>query len=239
VLWSSYARAAGLEQGVRLLQSGRAVKTFHDQGWRRSAVAVCATIASIAAFINGVAWSQERSIRLVVPYAAGSINETMFRVIADHINHAGGPTFLIESRPGAGTVLATDAVSRAAPDGNTILLVGNSFIINPHVRKLAYDPLKDFEPICYLWTSPGVFAVNNLSAYKTLIDLIAAARARPGALTLGASGPVEASSGLICAHSTTSMAAQFDARTSRRNESNAEFFGHIRAGNRPVKRAER
>src|SRR5262249_47894527 len=84
----------------------------------------------------------------------------------------------------------TDAVSRAAPDGNTILLVGNSFVINPHVRKLAYHPLTGFEPICYLCRSPAVIAVNSASPYRTLTDLLGAARATPGALTMGASGPL-------------------------------------------------
>jgi tripartite-type tricarboxylate transporter receptor subunit TctC len=87
-------------------------------------------------------------------------------------------------------VLATDAVSRATPNGNTVLIVSNSFVINPHVRKLGYDPLTSFEPICYLWRSPSVFAVNSASPYHTLADLLAAARTKPGELTMGASGPL-------------------------------------------------
>jgi tripartite-type tricarboxylate transporter receptor subunit TctC len=114
----------------------------------------------------------------------------MSRLLADQIGRTGGPSFLVESRPGAGTVLATDGVSRAAPDGNTVLIVSNSFVINPHVRKLTYDPLTSFEPICYLWQSPSVFAVNSASPYYTLGDLLAAARTKPGELTMGASGPL-------------------------------------------------
>jgi tripartite-type tricarboxylate transporter receptor subunit TctC len=87
-------------------------------------------------------------------------------------------------------VLATDGVSRAAPDGNTVLIVSNSFVINPHVRKPTYDPLTSFEPICYLWQSPSVFAVNSASPYHTLTDLLTAARMKPGELTMGASGPL-------------------------------------------------
>jgi tripartite-type tricarboxylate transporter receptor subunit TctC len=152
----------------------------------------CTVVAIIIVGMSDYsAWCQTtRSIRLVIPYAAGGANEAMLRLIAEQIGRAGGPPFLIESRPGAGTVLATDAVSRAAPDGNTILLVGNSFVINPHVRKLAYDPLTSFEPICYLWQSPAIFAVNSASPYRTLADLLGAARAKPGALTMGASGPL-------------------------------------------------
>jgi tripartite-type tricarboxylate transporter receptor subunit TctC len=82
----------------------------------------------------------------VVPYAAGGINETMSPLLADQIGRTGGRSFLVESRPGAGTVIATDAVLRAAPDGNTVLIVSNSFVINPHVRKLTYDLLTSFVP---------------------------------------------------------------------------------------------
>jgi tripartite-type tricarboxylate transporter receptor subunit TctC len=155
-----------------------------------AAITCCIVVATAMRLPGDAAWSQTRPIRIVVPYAPGGINETMSRVLAEQISKTGGPSFVVESRPGAGTVLATDAVSRAAPDGNTILIVSNSFTINPHVRKLSYDPLTSFEPICYLWQSPAVFAVNSASPYHTLADLLAAARARPGELTMGASGPL-------------------------------------------------
>ncbi len=156
----------------------------------RTAAVSVASATLIALPGQGSLAQTTRSIRLVIPYAAGGINEAMSRLLADQIGRAGSPPFLIESRPGAGTVLATDAVSRAAPDGNTILLVGNSFVINPHVRKLAYDPLTSFEPVCYLWQSPSVIAVNSNSPYHSLADLLGAARTKPGELTMGASGPL-------------------------------------------------
>jgi tripartite-type tricarboxylate transporter receptor subunit TctC len=129
--------------------------------------------------------AQTSLIKLVVPYAPGSLNESMFRVVADQIARQGGATFVIEARPGAGTMIATEAVSRAAPDGNTVLIVSNSFVINAHLKKLTYDPLTSFEPICNLWQSPAVFVVNSASPYHTLADLLTAARARPGELTMG------------------------------------------------------
>jgi tripartite-type tricarboxylate transporter receptor subunit TctC len=103
-----------------------------------AAMALAIIIASSIPLPRDGAWSQARPIRIVVPYAPGGINETMSRLLADQIGRTGGPSFLVESRPGAGTVLATDAVSRATPDGNTLLIVSNSFVINPHVRKPAY-----------------------------------------------------------------------------------------------------
>jgi tripartite-type tricarboxylate transporter receptor subunit TctC len=114
----------------------------------------------------------------------------MFRIVVDYIGRQGaGPTFVVEARPGAATTIATEAVSRATPDGNTVLIVLNTFIVNPYVRKLTYDPLTSFEPICYLWRSPNIFSVNTTSPYHTLNELLAAARNRPGELTIAGTGP--------------------------------------------------
>jgi tripartite-type tricarboxylate transporter receptor subunit TctC len=96
---------------------------------------------------------------------------------------------VIENRPGAGTSIATDAVARAAPDGSTVLIADSNLLIMPHVRKLNYDPRTSFEPICRLVRSPQVLAVNNASRFHTLGDLLDAARAKPGALTLASVGP--------------------------------------------------
>jgi tripartite-type tricarboxylate transporter receptor subunit TctC len=130
-----------------------------------------------------------RTIKIVVAVPPGGNTDIVARVLADQIGRAHGPTMVIENRPGAGSAIATEAVARAAPDGNTLLLAGNSFVVNPHLRKVNYDPLASFEPICYLVTSPTVIVVNAASPYRTLADLIAAARAKPGELTLASVGP--------------------------------------------------
>ena len=80
-------------------------------------------------------------------------------------------------------------VSRAEPDGNTLLISTPEFVINAHLRKLNYDPLTSFEPVCYLARSPQVFVVHTLSPYRTLQDLLDAARVRPGELTFASAGP--------------------------------------------------
>jgi tripartite-type tricarboxylate transporter receptor subunit TctC len=153
-------------------------------------VALSVSSANIIALTGHDALAQTtRTIKIVIPYQAGGPTDTMSRLLAEQIGRTHGLTVVVESRPGAGTVIATEAVSRAQPDGNTVLIVGNSFVINPHVRKLTYDPLTSFAPICYLVQSPGVVAVNSASTYRTLDDLIAAARAKPGELTMAASGP--------------------------------------------------
>ncbi len=130
-----------------------------------------------------------RTIRIVVPFPAGGTADDTARIVADQIGRTRGANFVIENRPGAGTILATEAVSRAAPDGNTLLIVSNSFVINPSVKKLNYDPLTSFAPICHLVSSPLVFAVNSASPYKSLAELVAAAKAKPGELTVATVAP--------------------------------------------------
>jgi tripartite-type tricarboxylate transporter receptor subunit TctC len=111
------------------------------------------------------------------------------RTLGDRISKTTGNVTVIENRPGAGTVIAQEQVLRAAPDGNTVLLNANSFVINPSDRKMAFDPLTTFEPICYLVSSPQVIVVNSASPYRTLGEFIAAAKAKPGELSMGTVGP--------------------------------------------------
>jgi tripartite-type tricarboxylate transporter receptor subunit TctC len=130
-----------------------------------------------------------RTIRLVVPYPPGGSADILARLLGQQIGQAHGVNIVVENRPGAGTVIATDYVSRAAPDGNTVLMVANSFVINPHMRKLGYDPLTSFLPVVLLVTSPQVIVVNVSSPYKTFGDLVEAARKDPGKLTMASVGP--------------------------------------------------
>jgi len=157
-----------------------------------------ATVVLVAAALVALpaidAWSQSaRSIRVVLPFAPGGPADAMARLLAEQIGSAGGPTMVVESRPGAGTEIATEYVSRADPDGNTLLIISPSFVVLPHLRKLKYDPLTDFAPICELAEFPPLIVVNSQSPYRTLADLIDAAHAQPGVLTLGTLGPATSS----------------------------------------------
>jgi tripartite-type tricarboxylate transporter receptor subunit TctC len=140
--------------------------------------------AMILAGISGDAWSQTRSIKIIVPFAAGGVADTLARMLADRISRTQGPQMVIENRAGAGSVIGTEAAARTAPDGNTVMLTSAALLANPHFRKVGYDALTSFEPVCYLTRSPFVIAVNSASPYRTLADLIRAARARPGDLTM-------------------------------------------------------
>ena len=153
----------------------------------RSSLAFAIGLLALSA--NG-AWSQAtRTIRIIVSSTPGGGSDILGRLLAEQIARMQGPTIVVENRPGAGTVIGTDVASRAAPDGNTVLIVTPEFVIAPHLRKLSYDPLTSFEPICYLVRSPQVIVVNSASPYHTIADLLNAARDKPGELTLASAGP--------------------------------------------------
>ena len=153
-----------------------------------------AIVTLIGVLVAPVTRSQaDRTIRLILPFPPGGPADVMSRVMAQQIGASGGPSMVVESRPGAGSEIGTEYVSRAAADGNTLLIMSPSFVVLPHVRKLNYDPLTDFVPICELATFPPLIVVNGDSPYRGLNDFIDAARARPSVLTYGTIGPDTAS----------------------------------------------
>jgi tripartite-type tricarboxylate transporter receptor subunit TctC len=147
------------------------------------------TIALWALLSPAAQAQTSRMIKFVVPFAPGGTADILARVLAEEIGKAHGVGTLIENRPGAGTIIATEAASRAAPDGNTVLFNANAFVINPHLRKLSYDPLTSFEPVCQLVSSPQVIVVGGGAPYHSLAQMFDAARAKPGELTLASVGP--------------------------------------------------
>jgi tripartite-type tricarboxylate transporter receptor subunit TctC len=134
-----------------------------------------------------------RTIKIVVPAAPGGGTDILSRLLADQIRRAQGSRMMIENRPGAGGVIGTEAASRAAPDGNTLLISPPAMVVSPHLRKVSYDPLTSFEPICYLVSFPGVIVVNSASPYRALAELLNAARTKPGHLTMASFGPATGS----------------------------------------------
>jgi tripartite-type tricarboxylate transporter receptor subunit TctC len=135
------------------------------------------------------AWSQTRTIKLIVPSAPGGGADILARLLADQMSKAQGFAVVVENRPGAGNIIGTEAASRAAPDGNTLLINTPDFVINPQMRTAGYDALTSFVPICYLARSPQLLVVNSASSYRTLADLLDGARAKPGELSLASAGP--------------------------------------------------
>jgi tripartite-type tricarboxylate transporter receptor subunit TctC len=130
-----------------------------------------------------------RTIRLIVPVPPGASTDVVARLMAEHISKARGVTMVVENRPGAGGMIGTEFVSRAAPDGNTLLMTANTYLIDAQMRKASYHPVTAFDPVCLLVESPAVFVVNGASPYRSVNDLLDAARAKPGTLSMAAVGP--------------------------------------------------
>ena len=150
-----------------------------------------ATLALIAAALPAAAQSfPSRPIRIVVSFAPGGQTDLVARVVAEGLSPRLGVPVLVENRPGGGGNIGTDSVARSAPDGHTLSVAAiNTFGANPALyRSMPYDPVRDFAHIIHLVSSPNVIVVSAASPYRTLADLLAAARARPGALSYGTAG---------------------------------------------------
>jgi tripartite-type tricarboxylate transporter receptor subunit TctC len=130
-----------------------------------------------------------KPIRIIAPFPPGAGTDTLARTLSGPLSKSLGQNIIVENRPGAGTVVGTEVAARAPADGHTVLIIANSFTINPAVRtKLPYDTQKDFAGIARLASTPMVFAVHPSVPVKSLKELIALARARPGELTWASSG---------------------------------------------------
>src|SRR5262249_27298530 len=111
------------------------------------------------------------------------------RLMADQIGAQNGPNMVVENRPGGGTVIGTELAARAEPDGNTILMVANAFVVNAALKRGNYDVAKSFEPICHLASTPMLLVVQGSAPYRSAQDLIAAAKSKPGQLSFASGGP--------------------------------------------------
>jgi tripartite-type tricarboxylate transporter receptor subunit TctC len=150
---------------------------------------LAAALLTLLALASPAAAQSSRAIKIVVPFAAGGGADIVARLLGDVIAPTQKLAIVIENRPGAGTAIGTEAVARAAPDGNTLLIVTDSFLVVPQMRKVNYDALTSFEAVCNLATTPQVLIVNSNSPYRSLADLLNAAREKPGTLTLASPGP--------------------------------------------------
>jgi len=130
-----------------------------------------------------------KTMRVIISVPPGGSIDLLVRILADYISSSKGQSIIVESRPGAGGVIAAEAVARAPPDGTTLLINNNGMIISSILRKVNYDPRGGFEPICYLVTTPQIIVVNSASPYRRLAELVDAARAKPAELSIASVGP--------------------------------------------------
>lgn len=150
-------------------------------------VAVVGLALSVTA-INAQAWPQ-KPLRAVVPFTAGSSTDIVPRIVFEQLSQQLGQPIVVENRAGAGGTIGASSVAKADADGYTLLASGSSHTIAPALYpKLGYDPARDFAAVIPFGISPNVLVVSPASSFKTANDLVAAAKARPGALTFSSVG---------------------------------------------------
>jgi tripartite-type tricarboxylate transporter receptor subunit TctC len=152
---------------------------------------VAAAVAMSAA--GGVAAAQSpfpsKPVHIFVPYAAGGGVDILARTLGDVVSRQWGQTVVVENRPGAGGVVASQALVASPPDGYTLIVVASGHATNPFLYpKIPYDTFKDFTPISLLASSPNILLVRTDSPFKTLGDMVAQARSKPGSLSFGHAG---------------------------------------------------
>jgi len=148
---------------------------------------VLAAIVSLASPAH--AEFPDHTIRIVVPYTPGGFNDTLGRIVAQKFTDDWGVSAVVENRPGGGTLIGTDFVAKAPPDGYTLLVVAFPFAVNPTLyAKLPYDTVKDFAPLILAGQSANILVVNNDVPVKSVKELIDAAKAKPGAISYGSTG---------------------------------------------------
>lgn len=142
-----------------------------------------APVAVIAAQIY-----PERPVRIVVPVSAGGGVDSLARLVGQHFHALWGQPFIVDNRPGAGGSLGAEIVGRATPDGYTLMVSSSSYITNAAIRTVRYDPIRDFQPVTKLTTNPYIIVVTPSLPVKSVSDLVALAKAKPGALNYASSG---------------------------------------------------
>jgi tripartite-type tricarboxylate transporter receptor subunit TctC len=156
-------------------------------GWFRMAAAAAFLLAAA-----GAASAQSfptKAIHLFVPYPAGGGVDVLARTLGDVVSKQWGQSVVIENRPGAGGLIASQALATSPPDGYTLIVVASGHATNPFLYpKIPYDTFRDFTPISLLASSPNVLLVRADSPFKTLGEMIAAAKSKPGTLSFAHAG---------------------------------------------------
>ncbi len=130
-----------------------------------------------------------RPVRLIVPFPPGGSNDILGRFRAAKLTERLGQQVIVDNRPGADGIIGTDLAARSTPDGYTLLIVSTSYSMNPGIhKKMPFDPVKDLAPISMIGTGPNAIVVNPSFPVKTVKDLVAAAKAKPGQINYASSG---------------------------------------------------
>jgi tripartite-type tricarboxylate transporter receptor subunit TctC len=157
---------------------------------RRAAIVLALTALAWGNVANAQDKYPSRPITLIVPQAAGGANDAIARVVGQKLSELLGQGVIIENRPGAGGNVGTASAAKAKPDGYTLMLTVNSaHVINPSLYKsTGFDPVKDFEPVSPVATAGYVLVANPAFPAKNVAELVAAAKAQPGKITIASAG---------------------------------------------------
>lgn len=151
---------------------------------------VCA--AAVLTLANGQALAQaypSKPVKIIVPFGPGGFTDVVARILGVKLGESLGQSVVIENKPGAGSMIGTDQVAKAAPDGHTLLIVSSTHVISPWIYKsVPYDPIKSFTPITKLVDSPYVLLTNPKVPAKNVQEFIALAKANPDKIHYGSSG---------------------------------------------------
>lgn len=149
------------------------------------------TACVLALVFAGAAQAQtfpSKPVRVIVPFPPGGAADITSRVLGEYVGKALGQSVIVENRPGAGAVIGYELGARAPGDGHTMTIVFPSFVINPAIRRVNYDPIRDFKAIVQASSLPMAFAVHPSVPARSLKELIALARAKPGEISYGTPG---------------------------------------------------
>ncbi|AMN41856.1 Bug family tripartite tricarboxylate transporter substrate binding protein [Rhodoplanes sp. Z2-YC6860] len=151
-----------------------------------------ALIASLALLMPAVAAAQDwptRPIRAIIPFGAGSATDLVPRIVFDQLSPQLGQPIVVENRTGAGGTLGTNAVAKADPDGYTLLAHSNAFSVSPAIyANLPYDTERDFAPVAAFGSLPAVLVISPSKGFKTIQEMVAAAKANPGSFNFASVG---------------------------------------------------
>jgi tripartite-type tricarboxylate transporter receptor subunit TctC len=171
------------------------------QGWRgarrAATVAAMATVASALTLVvaapllaqtsSAQTWPTKR-VQVIVPFSPGSATDLLPRTVFEHVSAKVGQPIIIENRAGGGGAIGVGSVAKADPDGHTILVHSNALVTAPAIQPMPYDPVQDFAAITPLGNVPLVLVISPDKNIKTLKELVAAAKAKPGSINYAAAG---------------------------------------------------
>jgi tripartite-type tricarboxylate transporter receptor subunit TctC len=151
-------------------------------------VALAASLATLAAApLAAQTWPSKR-VQVIVPFSPGSATDLLPRTVFEHVSAKVGQPIIIENRPGGGGAIGVSAVAKADPDGHTILVHSNALVTAPAIQPMPYDPVQDFAGVTPLGNVPLVLVISPEKNIKTLKELVALAKAKPGSINYAAAG---------------------------------------------------